>query len=120
MRYAVEVSWGWGGRCNEVDRFTVQDPAEVEGRVLRLVTHIVDRYAFDCGRVDFPLNPRFHGVIVTPIGESVYPGISDAAHAAMDAAIEAKRVELTEKLHAQETAFLEMRASSRRAQRGEA
>lgn len=95
QRYAIEIEWGWAS-FNEVERDTVDDPDEVDERIEKLIPRIVERYAFDCNRLEMPMHPRIYGVRITPIGESEYRWVFEAVHPKIEAAVEKKRQALIE------------------------
>lgn len=69
MHWAVEIRWSWGRqyRFNEIHRRNIFELKELDRMIVSLLTQIVDRNAFDCGRLDHPLTPAIHSATVTPV-----------------------------------------------------
>ncbi len=82
-------------RFNETDRFHVNGPAEVDAHIRRiLIPKIIRGYAFDCSRVDYPLNPVIYVIRLTPIEKSTYLPTDDYAPI-LETGVEHRREELS-------------------------
>lgn len=73
-QWRVDLDWGWGQgmRFNERHSFHVNSMDEIDPEVRRFIGQMVDRYAFDCGRIEHPLNPWLYGLVITPVGKAEY------------------------------------------------
>ena len=97
--YAVELFWGWGRdvRFSEVERFHVDVPEDVDRYVRAFIPRMVNRYAFDCDRLEHPLYPWLHGLRITPVGQGEYrdtkawDAIVEAAVTEKERSLQAKR-----------------------------
>lgn len=99
QRWQVVVSWGWGRRYGfaEESSFVIHDREDLARDIEHTVQRIADSYAFDCGRLDYPLNPRIYGVMLTPIGETESVP-SDPFNRMLQDAVKTKREKLKERL----------------------
>lgn len=90
-RFQIEVTWAWS-TFKETSRAIVDSLDDIEKEVEKIILKIVDRYAFDCGDLSRPLNPRVLGLTVTPLGKSEYQDISNSSLPMVMAGIEQKRM----------------------------
>ena len=68
-RYEVVIRWSWSRYgFHEENRYHIDAPASADKVVRSLCKRVADRYGFDCGRLDQPLNPYVSSVRVVRIG----------------------------------------------------
>jgi hypothetical protein len=69
--YLVTLCWSWGRlhRFSEKHEFYVDDRNEIFERSQHFIKSISRRYAYDCGRLDYPLNLCVQSIKVTPVKE---------------------------------------------------
>ena len=68
-RYEVVIRWSWSRNgFHEENRYHIDAPASADKVVRSLCKRVADRYGFDCGRLDQPLNPYVSSVRVVRIG----------------------------------------------------
>lgn len=96
-RWRLRLDWGWGTsyRFQETHETVIYSLDEIPGVIRDWIARIADRYAYDCGVLEKPLNPHLCGYDVTPIQETERHSTAEF-DAEMAAAITAKRERLEE------------------------
>jgi hypothetical protein len=91
-QWQVRLDWGWGRlqRFQEHYTFHVNALDDIDAEIRAFIPKMVERYAFDCGRLDYPLNPWLYGIVITPVGHSEYRTTNEW-DALVEQAVEKKR-----------------------------
>lgn len=71
MKYLCKLHWSWGNqsRFQEVYEFSVKEKGEVDEAIRSFIVRMSRRYAFDCGRAEYPLNPIVSSLEIIPHAE---------------------------------------------------
>ena len=74
MNYLCKLHWTWGGNFSETTEFFVYERDEIKEKAEEIIVKIARRYAFDCGRLEKPLNPLVSSITVIPYteGETIF------------------------------------------------
>lgn len=72
--FHVVIHWSWGRnyRFQEKREFTVSslDEADIKESIATFARQVSERYCFDCGRIDMPMNPSIDWIDIQPVAKT--------------------------------------------------
>lgn len=78
--YLGKIYWSWGTkdhRFNEIKEVYLDDKSELNETLKQFILKMTRDYAYDCNRLNEPLNPRIGNIELIPIKKSKWIDFED-------------------------------------------